>query len=591
MEYLNKINKPTDIKKLELSELDILASEIREVLLQKMSICGGHFGPNFGIVEATIALHYVFDSPIDKIVYDVSHQSYVHKILTGRKEAFLDSDKYQNVSGYSNPDESEHDFFNIGHTSTAISLACGLAKGRDLVGNHENIIAVVGDGSLSGGEAYEGLNNASALGSNMIIVVNDNGMSIAENHGGLYPHLARLRSSNGKSNNNIFECLGFEYHYVAEGNDIGSLVSVFESVKDIDYPVVVHLRTQKGKGYTIAETDKENWHWRPPFYIESGETRRNLVGENYDNIVCEYLLNKMRKDPKVVALVAAVPLSIGFTKDKRELAGKQFIDVGIAEEHAVAMASGIARYGGKPVFATFSSFFQRTYDQISQELCINKCPATLLVRNASVWGPNDVTHLGIFDIPLMSNIPNLVYLAPTNCEEYLAMLDWSIEQRDFPVAIRIPRNGVHHAKQEVATDYSTLNKSLVTIKGETVAILALGDFYQIGEELCDYLRNQYDLNPTLINPRYITGIDRDLLDELKSSHKIVVTLEDGILEGGYGYKIASFYGSSEMKVLNYGLKKSFIDRFKPDDILKDNGITIGDISHDIMRLLCLKVNS
>ena len=585
MKILQTINSPTDIKSLSLDELHILASEIREVLLEKMSICGGHFGSNFGIVEVTLALHYIFNSPIDKIVFDVSHQSYVHKILTGRKDAFIYNNRYKDVSGYSNPKESEHDFFNIGHTSTAISLACGLAKGRDLVGNHENIIAVVGDGALSGGEAYEGLNNAIELGTNIIIIVNDNNMSIAENHGGLYQHLAELRQSNGTFQNNVFKCLGFEYHYVENGNTIEPLIKVFNSVKNINHPVIIHINTQKGKGYNNAELDKENWHWRPPFFIENGNTRRSLSGENYDDIVCEYLLHKMKKDPKVVALVAAVPSTIGFTKEKRELAGKQFIDVGIAEEHAVAMASGIAKYGGKPIFATFSSFFQRTYDQISQELCINKCPATLLVRNASVWGPNDVTHLGIFDIPLMSNIPNLVYLAPTNCEEYLAMLDWSIEQNYYPVAIRIPRNGVHHTKTKVDTDYSTINKSLIAIQGNTVAIFALGDFFQLGEELCRDLQEKYKLQPTLINPRYITGLDKDLLNNLKLNHHIIVTLEDGIIEGGYGQKIASFYGPSKMKVINYGLQKEFIDRFNPDTILKENGITVNNMANDIIQLL------
>lgn len=585
MNILNQINGPADVKALTLEELNLLATEIRETLLKKISECGGHFGPNFGMVEATIALHYVFDSPNDKFVFDVSHQSYVHKLLTGRKDAFLDESKYNEVSGYSNPAESEHDFFKIGHTSTSVSLACGLAKGRDLTGGQENIIAIIGDGSLSGGEAYEGLDNVGELGTNMIVVVNDNEMSIAENHGGLYPHLSELRRTHGKSENNIFKCLGFEYVYVEEGNQIAPLIDAFKTVKDTKHPVVVHIHTQKGKGYAFAEADKENWHWRPSFFSVNGETRRKMTGENYDDIVCDYLLGKMKQDPKVVALVAAVPLTIGFNKEKRELAGKQFVDVGIAEEHAIAMASGIARYGGKPVFATFASFFQRTYDQISQDLCINKCPATLLVRNASVWGPNDVTHLGIFDIPMMSNIPNLVYLAPTNCEEYLTMLDWSIEQNEYPVAIRIPRNGVHHSDKVVEKDYSQLNKALVTREGERVAIIALGDFYQMGEELCDNLQNALNVSPTLINPRYITGLDTDLLSQLKANHRVVVTLEDGVLEGGYGQKIASYYGPSEMKVLNYGLKKKFIDRFKATDILEENGITIENMTKEVCNLL------
>ena len=585
MEYLYHINGPTDVKALGIGELKELASEIRSAMLEKISLCGGHFGPNFGMVEATIALHYVFNSPKDKIVFDVSHQCYVHKILTGRKDAFLDEEHYKDVSGYTNPAESEHDFFNVGHTSTSVSLACGLAKARDLVGGTENIVAIIGDGSLSGGEAYEGLDNVGALGTNMIIVVNDNDMSIAENHGGLYPHLAKLRETNGQAENNIFKCLGFEYHYIDNGNDIEPLIKVFESVKDARHPVVVHIHTQKGCGFTLAEEDRENWHWRPAFYPETGETRRKMTGENYDNIVCDYLLEKMKKDPKVVALVAAVPLTIGFTKEKREQAGKQFVDVGIAEEHAVAMASGIARNGGKPVFATFSSFFQRTYDQISQDLCINKCPATLLVRNASVWGPNDVTHLGIFDIPMMSNIPNLVYLAPTNCEEYLAMLDWSIEQNKYPVAIRIPRNGVHHVNGSVDSDYSELNKNLITQKGDKIAVFALGDFYQLGEELCDHIEKEIGIAPTLINPRYITGLDVELLNSLKENHQVVLTMEDGVLDGGYGQKIASFYGPSAMKVMNYGLKKEFIDRFNASEILKENKITIEDMINDLKSII------
>ena len=585
MKYLNRINGPSDVKTLNIEELNSLASEIRAALLEKMSMCGGHFGPNFGMVEATIALHYVFNSPLDKFIFDVSHQCYVHKILTGRKDAYLDASCYNEVSGYSNPEESEHDFFNVGHTSTSVSLACGLAKARDLVGGKENIIAIIGDGSLSGGEAYEGLDNVSALGTNMIVLVNDNEMSISDNHGGLYPHLAKLREAKGMAENNIFTCLGYDYHYIENGHDIASLIRVLQEVKDSDHPVVVHIHTKKGNGYAIAEQDKENWHWRPAFYPETGETRRKMTGENYDNIVCEYLLDKMKKDPKVVALVAAVPLTIGFTREKREQAGKQFVDVGIAEEHAVAMASGIARYGGKPVFATFSSFFQRTYDQISQDLCINKCPATLLIRNASVWGPNDITHLGIFDIPMMSNIPNLVYLAPTNCEEYLAMLDWSIEQNQYPVAVRIPRNGVHHTTEKVQTNYSELNKNLVTRNGEKVVVFALGDFFQMGEELCNNIESELGVKPTLVNPRYITGLDKELLDSLKAKHSIVVTMEDGVLDGGYGQKIASYYGPSDMKVLNYGLKKEFIDRFNAKDILEENGITIENITNDLKHLI------
>lgn len=576
-----RVNSPEDIKAFDLEQLNTLASEARVGLMNRLSKKGGHFGPNFGFVEATIALHYVFKSPVDKIVFDVSHQSYVHKMLTGRKDAYFYDEHFGDVSGYTNPDESEHDFFNVGHTSTSVSLACGLAKARDLKGDKENIIAVIGDGSLSGGEALEGLDFASELNSNFIIVINDNDMSIAENHGGLYNNLKQLRDTNGTCECNLFKAMGLDYMYVSQGNQMEDLIKAFESVKNIDHPIVVHLNTLKGKGYKPAEAAKENWHWTMPFDVGSGKGKFSGDGESYESLTCDYLLKKMRADKTVTTVVAAVPGCIGFTEEKRKEAGKQFIDVGIAEEHAVAMVSGIAKNGGKPVFATHSSFFQRTYDQISQDLCINKNAATLLINTASVYGMNDITHLGIYDIPMMSNIPNLVYLAPTSCEEYFAMLDWSIEQNEHPVAIRIPCNGVIHTEKEADKDYSELNKYQVTEKGEAVAVLALGDFYQIGEEVVSYIYKQTGKKATLINPRFITGLDTRTLEELKKNHKTVITLEDGILDGGFGEKIARFYGPSEVKVYNYGLKKEFIDRYSVEEVLKENHITPELIVKDI----------
>lgn len=581
--YIEKINTPADVKKLSAQQLSLLAAEIREGLMNRLSKKGGHFGPNFGFVEATIAMHYVFDSPKDKFVFDVSHQSYAHKMLTGRQEAYFCDEHFGAISGYTNPEESEHDLFNVGHTSTSVSLACGLAKGRDLNGGKENIVAVIGDGSLSGGEALEGIDFASELESNFIIVVNDNDMSIAENHGGLYKNLKALRESNGECECNLFKAMGLDYLYVANGNDIEKLIEAFEKVKNIDHPIVVHINTLKGKGYAPAETNKENWHWCMPFDIETGKSKFTASGEKYDTMTCDHLLKKMKEDERVVTVVAAVPTCIGFTEDKRKEAGKQFIDVGIAEEHAVAMVSGIAKNGGKPVFATHSSFFQRTYDQISQDLCVNGNSATLLVNTASVYGMNDVTHLGIFDIPMMSNIPNLVYLAPTNCEEYFAMLDWSIEQDKYPVAVRIPCNGVIHSDAPVDTDYSEINKYKVTQQGENISIIALGDFYQIGEELAALIAEKTGTAPTLINPRFITGIAEELLEELKNKHTKVVTLEDGILSGGFGEKIARFYGPSDVKVYNYGLKKEFLDRYSVDEVLKENHLTPEQIFDDISK--------
>lgn len=569
--YLENINSPADVKKLSSDEMRALAGEMRTALIKKLSIHGGHCGPNLGMAEAVIALHYVFNSPVDKFVFDVSHQSYCHKMLTGRKDAFLDEAKYDDVTGYSSQHESPHDHFTIGHTSTSVSLACGLAKGRDLCGGKENIIAVIGDGSLSGGEALEGLDFAHELGSNLIIVVNDNGMSIAENHGGLYENLKLLRDTDGKAECNLFRAMGLDYVFVGDGNDIDQLIPAFCSVKDCTKPVVVHIVTEKGRGYAPAVKDKESWHWHMPFDIETGELKFRGSGEDYGELTAKYLMEKMDKDPSVCAITSGTPTVMGFTKNRREKYKGQFIDVGIAEEHAVAMASGIAANGGKPVYGVYSSFIQRTYDQLQQDLCINNNPVTILTFAASVWGMNDVTHLGIFDIPMMSNIPNLVYLAPTTYEEYISMLDWSLEQREHPVAIRVPGGVVHYNKPK--KDYSDLNKYEVYQQGSDVAIIALGTFFGIGMQAAEVIEKRTGVKPTLINPIYITGIDEELLESLKATHKAVITLEDGILDGGLGEKIARFYGNSDMKVANLGLKKEFLDRYNPDDVLRENGLT------------------
>ena len=582
--YIEKINRPTDVKNLNSEQLHILADEMRQALLQKLSKHGGHFGPNLGMVEATIALHYVFNSPTDKIVYDVSHQSYPHKMLTGRKDAFLYEDKYDDVSGYSNPDESDHDFFTIGHTSTSVSLACGLAKGRDLKGDKENIIAVIGDGSLSGGEALEGLDFASELNSNLIIVVNDNDMSIAENHGGLYKNLKKLRDTDGKAECNLFKSMGLDYVFVKDGNDIDSLITAFKQVKDSTYPVVVHICTQKGKGYEIAEKNKEAWHYCGPFDLETGKSDMPQDGEDYSSMTADILLKKMKEDKTIVGITSATPTVFGFTEDKRKEAGSQFVDVGIAEETAVALASGIAKNGGKPIYGVYSTFIQRTYDQLSQDLCINNSAATILVYWASVYGMNDVTHLGIYDIPMMSNIPNLVYLAPTTKEEYLAMLDWSIEQNDHPVAIRVPISVVSDGKK-VTKDFSKLNEYEVTQNGSKIAIVALGSFYSVGAKTAEIIENKTGVKPTLINPIYITGTDDKLLEQLKENHDIVITVEDGVLDGGFGEKIARFYGNSDVKVLNYGLKKEFLDRYNPEEIVKANRLTPEKIAEDVCGII------
>lgn len=578
--YIEKINGPEDVKKLNIEEMTALAEEMRHALLKRASIHGGHFGPNFGMVEAIIALHYVFESPKDKMVFDVSHQTYPHKMLTGRKDAYLYEEHYDDVTGYSCPQESEHDHFTIGHTSTSVSLACGLAKARDLRGESANVIAIVGDGSLSGGEALEGMDFAAELDSNMIIVVNDNDMSIAENHGGLYSNLKLLRETNGQAECNLFKAMGLDYVYVDHGNDLRELIGAFKQVKDSKKPVVVHINTLKGKGYKPAEEHKEEWHWHLPFDIETGKSHFPEV-EDYSSVTCEYLIEKMKKDPTVVAITSGTPTILGFTQEKRKQAGRQFVDVGIAEETAVALASGIAKGGGKPVYGVYSSFIQRTYDQISQDLCIDGNPATIVVYTGSVFGMTDVTHLGLQDIPMLSNIPGLVYLAPTTKEEYLSMLDWSVEQKEMPVAIKLPGGDMISDGREVTKDWSQLNTYEVTEKGSKIALIGLGTFYSLALQTAEMLEKK-GIHATVINPYYITGLDKGLLEKLKADHDTVVTLEDGILNGGFGEKIARFYGSSDMKVYNYGLKKEFLDRYDVNEVLKENHLTAEQIVNDVL---------
>ncbi len=576
-EILSKINGPEDVKKLNLDELKQLAEDIREGLFNRLTKIGGHFGPNFGIVETEIAMHYVFNSPKDKFVFDVSHQSYPHKMLTGRKAGYIDDEHFSEDSGYTNPEESQHDFFNVGHTSTSISLATGLAKARDLLGKKENIIALIGDGSLSGGEALEGLNVAgSELNSNLIIVVNDNQQSISETHGGIYKNLKQLRETEGKTENNMFKAIGLDYIYEKNGNDIESMIKVFEKVKDIDHPIVVHINTKKGKGYKKAEENKENWHWTLPFDKETGLTTIKFGnGENYTSIARQYILDKAKKDKDFVVITPNMPGSFALNENDRKELGNQFVDVGIAEEQAVAMAAGVAKEGAKPLVITNTTFMQRTYDQISHDVCINNSPVTMLLNYTAFDGLTDVTHLGIFGLSAFSNIPNLVVLCPTSKEELLNMLEWSIDQKEHPVMIFLPGNEVAYKDSE--KDFDNINKFKIEQKGERVAIIALGDFYQRGEKVAKEIEKELGVKPTLVNPRFASGIDVKLLDNLKETHKLIITLEDGILEGGFGQKIASYLGDSNVKVKNYGLQKKFYDRYNPEELLKEEKLDLDSI--------------
>ena len=593
--YIEKIQSPADLKGMDIATLNIVADEVRQAVLNRVSKHGGHVGPNLGFVEATVALHYVFNAPEDKFVFDVSHQCYPHKVLTGRAAGFLGNvDDMNAISGYSSPAECpEYDNFEVGHTSTSVSLATGLQKARDVNGTKENIIAIIGDGSLSGGEAFEGLDEASELGTGIIIVVNDNEMSIAENHGGIYKNLRALRESRGECEHNWFKAWGFEYKYLEEGNDIERLIEVFRSVKDTDKPTVVHIHTEKGHGYAPAVKNKEAWHWGMPFNLDDGSRPvRNADGtvpkvkpcETYPELFSNWILSEMKHDKTLIAVTAGTPTAAGFTADKRKQAGLQHLDMGIAEEQAVAMISGMAKGGLRPVWSVYSTFIQRTYDQIAQDLCINSNPAVINVVGGGVNSMNDITHICLFDIPMLCSIPGLIYLAPTTCEEYFAMMRWAILQDKKPIAIRVPSNGVVHTTDNVDEEYSYESKYKVMHEGSKVAIIAVGSFYKKGENVVRLLADK-GIDATLINPRYLNEVDTDTLEALKMNHKLVVTLEDGCKDGGFGERIASYYGTSDMKVLVCGVKKGLYDRYNVEQLLEDNRLLDEQIVEDVLALI------
>lgn len=583
--YLEKINTPQDVKALSLEQLAVLSEEIRTAILNRVSRHGGHVGPNLGITEATVALHYVFNAPADKFVFDVSHQIYPHKMLTGRAYGYTDEARFGEVSGYSSPLESSvYDTFEIGHTSTSVSLATGLQKARDLRGGHENVVAIIGDGSLSGGEAFEGLSTAGELATNLIVVVNDNEMSIAENHGGLYGNLALLRATQGQAELNFFKALGFDYLYVEQGNDLGALIDAFRAVKDTPRPTVVHIHTEKGHGYAPAVAEKERFHWHVPFSLTTGKPLATGGGEYMPALLGQWLRVEMERDPRLVCIAAGVPAAVGFGPAERQAAGERFIDVGIAEEQAVAMASGLAKGGAHPVFSTYATFLQRTYDQLAQDLCVNGNPAVINVIGASIFGMNDFTHICFFDIPMLSHIPNLVYLAPTTYEELIAMERWAIGQERYSVAIRVPEWGVAHAEGPVDEDYSELYRYQVVRRGREVAVIAVGDFFGKGERVVRQLAER-GIDATLVNPRYLSGTDETLLSELAADHRLVATIEDGCLDGGFGERIARFYGPTPVRVLNFGVRKALYDRYDAEQLMRDNHLLDEQITADIVAAL------
>lgn len=589
---LTQTTTPEDVKALDRAELPLLCGDIRQAILESSAAVGGHVAPNLGVVELTVALHRVFNSPIDKIVFDVSHQTYAHKALTGRAYTYIDPERYGEASGFANPDESEHDLFAMGHTSTSVSLGCGLAHTRDLAGDAYNVITIIGDGSLSGGLAFEGFNNAADLDSNLIIIVNDNDQSIAENHGGLYRNLAELRASNGTCERNVFRAMGLDYRYLDTGNDVLALVDALQELRNIDHPIVLHVSTAKGKGFEPAQSDPEHWHHVGPFDMATG--RKLCPGHpsepaprTYADITGEALSAAIERDSQVVGITAATPYIMGFTPELRAAAGKQFVDVGIAEEHAVTFATALARSGAKPVFGVYGTFLQRAYDELWHDLCLNDAPATILVFGASIFGTTSETHLSFFDISMLGGLPNMHYLAPACMEEYLSMLSWSLDHREHPVAIRVPGIGLV-SRPDLApaedTDYSAVRYNVVR-QGRDVAVLALGDFFELGERVANRLTAEYGIEATLVNPRFATELDREFLDSIAAEHRVVVTLEDGILDGGWGERVACYLACAPLRARTFGIAKGFPDRYDPKELLAQNGMTVENMAAEAVRLL------
>lgn len=631
---LSSIHTPADVHALSAQQLRDLCLEIRATLLDYGKKHGGHIGSNLGVVELTVALHRVFDSPRDRFIFDVSHQSYVHKMLTGRAEAYLDQSRFDEVTGFTNPLESEHDSFVLGHTGTSISLACGLAKTRDMqrgaAGESTigNVIAIIGDGSLSSAIAFEGLNNAAEQGGNLIIIVNDNEMSIAEDFGGMYGQLAKLRASNGMAELNLFKAFGLDYRYVEQGNDVDALVEVLNEVKDIDHPIVVHIHTTKGLGFN-DETEADNGsdgcnqtnpqphagqceanHWQDP---EASLGKPLDARKYYGEMAMASLERRFDNEPGLVVISPATPGSNGITRDFRERAGAHYVDTGITEEHAAAFAAGIARAGGRPVLATSATFFQRTFDQLQQELALNHVPATLLIFGAGISGA-DNTHSGTFDMTMFANVPDVTCLAPASGEQMLDMLAWATGPSEHGVvAIRMPGEQILALERAADMAFDPLQRAeehdpavniagacpfaryQIVQPGRDVAILGLGNTMPLAAEITSALAENDEehaaITATLVDALQYSTMDAELLAMLADGHRLVVTLEDGQLEGGWGEKVTAFYANSSntkashVRVLNFGAAKEFTDRVPLGELNERYGLTSETIVSRIRGIL------
>ena len=577
---LDRVNGPADLKQLSNAELTALAAEARSLLIEKLSVTGGHVGPNLGVVELTIALHRTFNSPVDHIVWDVSHQTYTHKMLTGRKQAWTDPDHYGDVGPYTDPQESPHDYYNIGHTSTSIALADGMAVARDLRGDKENIIAVIGDGALSGGMAYEALSNAATLHSNLIVVLNDNEMSIAEDHGGLYKGLADLRATNGASEHNLFKALGLDYTYVADGNNIDALLKAFAQVKDIDHPIVVHVHTKKRLGFAPAMANEEAFHWHVPFDVQTGAALKPNTAPTYADVVLDELDRQIADGKPVVAITAAIPGGFHLKKFAAKHPDRYF-DVGIAEQQSITFAAGLAQQGARPVAFENTTFLQRAYDQMSHDLGVNKLPAVIVYSGGHVTG-GDPTHQSTFDLAMLTNIPGMTVLVPTNAGELTAMLRWALTQTAGPVAIRLP--GGHADDVAPAADFD-VNKMRVLHAGSKLALLGVGSLLPLAQEVATRLKTERGIDATVIDPRRVDALtDADTLQQL-ADYDLVATFEEDSLDGGFGQKVSAYFGSSAVRTLNFGAKRRFDHKQTRAELLHEYKLTVEDATAAIEAVL------
>lgn len=615
---LDRIQKENDIKNLTEEEINQLGDEIRQFLIESISKTGGHLASNLGVVELTMALHLCFDLPKDKIIWDVGHQSYTHKILTGRKEGFSSLRQYGGLSGFPKANESDTDCFNTGHSSTSISAGLGLAAAREITGEDYHVISVIGDGSLTGGMAYEALNNASQINKNFIIVLNDNNMSISENVGGMSTYLANFRTAdayrdlkanvmnslkkvpvcgdkliesirNTKSSikqllipGMLFEEMGIITLGPVDGGNIKELIKVFNEAKRVDGPVLVHVMTKKGAGYEPAEKNPSRFHGAEPFDIETGKPLKKKEKSTYTDVISSVMCQLAEREPKLVGITAAMADGTGLAKFAKEYP-QRFYDVGIAEQHGTTFAAGLAKAGLKPVFAVYSSFLQRAYDQVLHDVCIQNLPVVFAIDRAGLVGSDGETHQGIFDISFLSSIPNMTVMAPKNKWELADMMQYAVSF-ETPIAVRYPRGTAYDGLKEFRAPIQ-LGKSETIAEGSGVALFALGSMVQTAEKVAEMLK-AHGIEATVINARFAVPFDKEKVTELAKNHKLLVTMEENVTSGGFGEHVASYVNENDLdiKVQVIAIPDAYVEHGNVDRLKEDIKIDANSVYEKVLNL-------